>query len=70
MSICLIVARYKEDISWLKNYKNFKIIIYNKGPEIKDREFKEIIKSLIYFELEKSTLHFHKFPNLSFSGQT
>ena len=43
MSICLIIARYKEDISWLKNYKNFKIIIYNKGPIIKDKEFKEII---------------------------
>ena len=32
--------------------------------------WKEIIKSLICLEWEKSTLHFHKFPNLSFSGQT
>lgn len=30
----LIVSRYNEDISWLCNYKNFNIIIYNKGEDI------------------------------------
>lgn len=42
MSKCLIIARYKEDISWLKPYKQFNIVIYNKGPVIKDKEFKTI----------------------------
>ena len=28
----VVVARYKEDISWLKEI-NHKIIVYNKGPD-------------------------------------
>ena len=43
MSKCLIIARFKEDLSWLESYKNFKIIIYNKGPEIKVGDNKNII---------------------------
>ncbi len=44
MQKCLIISRYKEDISWLKEYDDFKIFIYNKGPKIKDPYFKNIIK--------------------------
>tara|TARA_Y100000589_G_scaffold180005_1_gene170411 strand:+ start:3198 stop:3902 length:705 start_codon:yes stop_codon:yes gene_type:complete len=30
----IIIARFNEDISWLDSYKDFKIIIYNKGEKI------------------------------------
>ena len=43
MSQSLIISRYNEDISWLKPYKNFELYIYNKGEEIRDIEFKNII---------------------------
>tara|TARA_B100000989_G_scaffold297111_1_gene281952 strand:+ start:1898 stop:2605 length:708 start_codon:yes stop_codon:yes gene_type:complete len=43
MSKCLIISRYKEDLSWLKYHNAFKIYIYNKGPKIKDKQFKNII---------------------------
>lgn len=33
----LIISRYDEDTSWLKNYKNFKIIVYNKGNVIPEQ---------------------------------
>ena len=44
MDCCIIVSRFNEDISSLNNYKEFKIIIYNKGNELKKDNFKEIIK--------------------------
>ncbi len=43
MSKGLIIARYEEDISWLKAYKDFNIVIYNKGNIIKKKELKKII---------------------------
>ena len=43
MSKCLIISRYQENISWLKAHKNFKIIIYNKGSKIKNKNFENII---------------------------
>ena len=44
MSKCLIISRFNEDISWLKNHKDFKIYIYNKGEDVEDKDFKNIIK--------------------------
>ena len=43
MSIGLIVSRFNEDISWLKQHQEFKIYIYNKGEKILDNNFKNII---------------------------
>ena len=43
MSTTLIIARFNEDISWLRSFSDFKIIIYNKGLKFKEREFKNII---------------------------
>ena len=34
MQKCLIIARYNENLSWVKSLKNFKIIIYNKGKAL------------------------------------
>ena len=39
----LIIARYDEDIGWLKNYNDFKITVYNKGEKLKDEPFYKII---------------------------
>ncbi len=43
MNKCLIISRYNEDIEWLKRYKNFRIIIYNKGDKLKEYKNFEII---------------------------
>lgn len=43
MRKCLIISRYKEDISWLQNHSDFNIYLYNKGPAIKDIKFKNTI---------------------------
>ncbi len=39
-NITLVISRYKEDISYLLNdtFKNYNIIIYNKGDEINNQE--------------------------------
>ena len=43
MDKCLIFARYNEDIEWIKKYKNYKKVIYNKGEKLfKSKDF-EII---------------------------
>ena len=43
MDKCLIIARYNEDLSWLKEFKDFKIIVYNKGNNLTDNVFYEVI---------------------------
>ena len=43
MDKCVIIARYDEDISWLKEYKDFKIIVYNKGKKLKDSIYYQVI---------------------------
>lgn len=58
MSKCLIISRFKEDISWLKKHREFKIIIYNKGPKIKNSEFKNIY-SLTNVGRESHTWLYH-----------
>ncbi len=44
MNTALIIARYKEDLSWLKTHKDFNLYIYNKGSQLKEKEFKNVIK--------------------------
>lgn len=39
----LIIARYNEDISWLEEFNEFEIIIYNKGKKLSNKKFKNII---------------------------
>ena len=43
MDKCLIIARYNEDLEWLKEFKDFKIIVYNKGDELSEKRFYEVI---------------------------
>ena len=43
MNRSIIVSRYKEDLTWLKKYNNFKRIIYNKGSLIQQEGFDEVI---------------------------
>ena len=43
MDKCLIIARYNEDLDWLKEFKDFKIIVYNKGDELPENPLYEII---------------------------
>ena len=43
MDKCLIISRYNEDLGWLKEFKDFKIIVYNKGNELSENVFYEII---------------------------
>ena len=42
MDKCLIIARFKEDLSWLENHKDFKIKVYNKGNKLIDNEYMKI----------------------------
>ena len=39
----LIVSRFNENISWLNEIKGFKIIIYNKGKKLSNKNFNKII---------------------------
>ena len=39
----LIIARYDEDLRWLKKYKNWKITVYNKGEKLTDNKFLKVI---------------------------
>ena len=39
----LIIARYNEDLEWLKKYKDFKIIVYNKGESLLGNTFFKVI---------------------------
>ena len=41
MDKSLIIARYNEDLGWLKKHKDFKIIVYNKGNKL---EYEDEIK--------------------------
>ena len=39
----LIISRFNENISWLEEIKEFKIIIYNKGKQLSNKKFRKII---------------------------
>ena len=39
----LIIARYNEDLEWLKKYKDFKITVYNKGEILSDNKLFKVI---------------------------
>ena len=43
MDICLIIARHSEDLKWLDQHKDLKIIVYNKGKELKNLNHFEVI---------------------------
>ena len=43
MDNCIIIARYNEDLSWLKEYQEFKITVYNKGDKLDDSPYYKII---------------------------
>ena len=43
MDKALIISRYNEDVGWLKNYRDFKIIVYNKGNKLKEENYYKII---------------------------
>jgi len=43
MDKSLIIARYDEDIEWVKKYNDFNITIYNKGNKLEDEPFYKII---------------------------
>ena len=44
MSKSLIISRFNEDISWLDEFINFKIIIYNKGEKISENKSQHILE--------------------------
>ena len=39
----LIISRFNQNISWLDEIKDFKIIIYNKGEKLSNKKFKNIV---------------------------
>ncbi len=39
----LIIARYDEDLEWLKRYNDFEITVYNKGENLKESKLFEVI---------------------------
>ena len=43
MDKSLIIARYNEDLEWLKQYSDFKITVYNKGNKLKDEPIYDVI---------------------------
>ncbi len=43
MDKCLIIARYNENLDWLRKYNDFKITVYNKGNKLKDKPFYKVI---------------------------
>ena len=43
MDKALIIARYNEDLEWLKEFNKFKITVYNKGASLKNQLFYEVI---------------------------
>ncbi len=58
----LIISRYDEDISWLKKYKNFNIIIYNKGEPL-SKEFNFNVQEITNVGRESHTWLFHIIKN-------
>ena len=43
MDKSIIIARYNEDLDWLKKHKDFKITVYNKGELLSDNKFFKVI---------------------------
>ncbi len=43
MDKCLIIARYNENLEWLKKHQDFEIIVYNKGHKLKKNRLFNII---------------------------
>ena len=58
MNTQMVIARYNEDVSWLKNYEN--VIIYNKGEKIQS---KHQVFELPNIGREAHTILYHIFSN-------
>ena len=58
MNICIVVARYNEDLEWTKNFSN--VIVYNKGNPLSD-DFNE--KHLNNVGREGHTYYKHIYDN-------
>jgi hypothetical protein len=58
MNICIVVARYNEDLEWTKNFSN--VIVYNKGNPLSD-DFNE--KYLNNVGREGHTYYKHIYDN-------
>ena len=58
----LIISRFDEDISWLEKYKNFNIIIYNKGKPL-SKELNLRVEEITNVGRESHTWLFHIIKN-------
>lgn len=38
MDVTIVISRFNENVDWVKNYKNVRIYVYNKGSELHLRE--------------------------------
>ena len=65
MDKCLIIARYNENLDWLRKYNDFKIIVYNKGNQLIDNSFYKII-NLENKGRESHTWLYHIVKNYNF----
>ena len=63
MDCCLIISRFNEDISWLENHKDFKVIIYNKGKELK-RQRADFVRFIDEKDKRRGTNFLETFPQL------
>ena len=45
MKKCLIIARFNENLYWIKEHKDYKIIVYTKGKEILDNSGLKLISA-------------------------
>ena len=62
MDKSLIIARYSEDLQWLEEHKDFKIIVYNKGKKLKKNRLFNI-KDLENVGRESHTWLYHIIKN-------
>ncbi len=62
MKNSIIVSRYDEDISWLEEYKDFNIYIYNKGANIETKHSNKVL-SLPNVGRESHTWIYHIVEN-------
>lgn len=63
-TITIVVARYDEDVSWTKQFKN--VIIYNKGEKLNDDTYNEILLPNVGREGHTYYTHiYHNYHKLS-----
>ena len=62
MKNSIIVSRYDEDISWLEEYQDFNIYIYNKGRNL-ETKLSEKVENLPNVGRESHTWIYHIIKN-------